>query len=94
MDHEEVAKIEHHKDETTGQWAVDENGTVVKRFASLTDAQDFVNQQPDPDRFAIQQGESTAFDIKQTALELAESGEQEAELAAEREFEEEKHFPL
>ena len=101
MDPETVAKIEHRKAtahadkaETAGQLVVDNNGNVVKRFASLSDAQDFVNQQPDPDRFAIQRSENTAFDIKETARELAESGEPDEEIAAERQFEEEQNFRL
>ena len=101
MDPETVAKIERRKaaelntkDGTRGQVVIDNHGKVVKRFASLDDAQAFVNSQPDSDRFAIQRGESTAFDIKQTALEMAESGEPDEEIAAERAFEEERHFPL
>ncbi len=100
MDPETVARIElrktaarKSKDGPAGQLVIDNSGEVVKRFASLADAQDFVNSQPDPDRFAIQCGESTAFDIRETAIELAESGESDEEFAAEQQFEQERRLP-
>jgi len=99
MNSETVANIEHHEatehcgeDTTVGQLVIDNNGEVVKRFCSLADAQAFVNSLSDPDRFAIQRSQNTSFDIKQTAMELAESGEPDEEIAAEQQFEEDGYF--
>jgi len=88
---------EHRLRDGTGGMArvVDHQGQVIKCFEHVVDAQSFIAGQPHPDTFGIkfENEPSTDFDIKRTAQELADAGESDADIAAERMCEERASNP-